>query len=351
MNINKKTICLIPFTNIIDIFLLALLIYQLFSLLIRNYLLIKFSRMSNIKSPYPEPVLLGVIGGSGVGKLDCLEGAKNYDITTPFGAPSAPITIAKVAGFPCAFLPRHGTNYNILPSEVNNQANIYAFKVLGVRYVLAINAVGSLDAAYRPGDLVVVSQLIDKTFRRQTTFFGHGAVAFTDFAHPFSEKFRELAFNAMLKIFPEANVGKAFKIHKAGTIVTMEGPQFSTKAESLANKQAGGHLIGMTTGPEAKLAREGEMAYCSVAMVTDMDAWSDEPHVDVTQVLATMAANASKAQKFPAAIIEALKQDLFVDPAHSALEHAIMTRPDCIPKETKERLYHIAGAKYQQFHP
>eukprot|EP00796_Vickermania_ingenoplastis_P008447 gene8447-5925_t len=300
------------------------------------------------KSPYPEPVLLGVIGGSGVGKLDCLQDAQQLDLVTPFGKPSAPITVAKVSGFACAFLPRHGTNYNILPSEVNNAANIYAFKMLGVRYVLAINAVGSLSADYRPGDLVLVDQLIDKTFRRRTTFFGDGVVAFTDFAFPFSTQFRDIAFNAMTAVFPEASSG-AFKIHKAATIVTMEGPQFSTKAESLANKAAGGHLIGMTTAPEAKLAREAEMAYCTVAMVTDMDAWSDEPHVDVSQVMATMAANSSKAQKFPPAIIGAIQKNLFEDPAHNALKFAVMTKPEIIPRETKEKLYHLLGAKYEQF--
>lgn len=299
---------------------------------------------------YPEPILLGVIGGSGVGKLNCLENPQILNIETPYGSPSAPITVARVDGFPCAFLPRHGTNYNVLPSEVNNQANIYAFKMLGVKYVLAINAVGSLDADYRPGDLVLVNQLVDKTFRRQTTFFGKGVVAFTDFAHPFSQAFRELAYDAMMKTFPEV-ASNDFRIHREATLVTMEGPQFSTKAESLANKQQGGHLIGMTTGPEAKLAREAEMAYCTVAMVTDMDAWSDEPHVNVSQVMATMEANAAKAQKFPPAIIRALKSNLFTDPAHSALTFAVMTKPEVIPVETKTRLYHILGAKYPKFAP
>lgn len=307
--------------------------------------------MSDLKSPYPEPVLLGVIGGSGVGKLDCLEDAQQFDIMTPFGKPSAPVTIAKVSGFPCAFLPRHGTGYNLLPSEVNNQANIYAFKLLGVKYVLAINAVGSLDDEYRPGDLALVNQLIDKTYRRATTFFGNGAVAFTDFAHPFSEQFRRISYDALMSIFPEAKNGESFRIHKNATIVTMEGPQFSTKAESLLNKQSGGHLIGMTTAPEAKLAREAEMAYCTVAMVTDNDAWSDKPHVDVSQVVATMTANSAKAQKFPPAIIQALQKNLFTDPAHDSLKFAIMTKPEVIPKETKEKLYHLVGAKYEQFRP
>lgn len=299
---------------------------------------------------YPEPVLIGVIGGSGVGQMDCLVDEKVLDMVTPFGSPSAPIKVAKVNGLPCAFLPRHGSNYNILPSEVNNQANIYAFKMLGVKYVLAINAVGSLDASYRPGDLALPDQLIDKTFRRNTTFFGNGVVAFVDFAFPYSAPFRDLCTSVLCSIFPETQgETPTFRIHSKGTLVTMEGPQFSTKAESLLNKQCGGHLIGMTTAPEAKLAREAEMAYCTIGMVTDMDAWSDEPHVDVSQVISTMAANSSKAQKFLPEIIKAFQGNLFTDTAHNALQYSVMTRPEVIPMEVKQKLYELLGRKYEQF--
>lgn len=299
---------------------------------------------------YPEPVLVGVIGGSGVGRMDCLVDEKVLGIKTPFGSPSAPIKVAKIDGFPCAFLPRHGSDYNILPSEVNNQANIYAFKMLGVKYVLAINAVGSLNASYRPGDLALPDQLIDKTIRRSTTFFGNGIVAFVDFAFPFSAPFRDLCTKVLKSIFPETQGDSpTFRVHSMGTLVTMEGPQFSTKAESLLNKSSGGDLIGMTTAPEAKLAREAEMAYCTIGMITDMDAWSDEPHVDVSQVLATMASNSSKAQKFLPEIIKAMQQNLFTDKAHNSLQYAVMTKPEVIPKEVKEKLHELLGRKYEQF--
>lgn len=301
---------------------------------------------------YPEPVLVGVIGGSGVGEMDSLVDEVVLTINTPFGAPSAPIKVGKIDGLPCAFLPRHGFHYNILPSEVNNQANIYAFKTLGVKYVLAINAVGSLDASYRPGDLALPDQLMDKTFRRNTTFFGNGVVAFVDFAFPFSAPFRDLCAKVLCSIFPETQgENPAFRIHSKGTIVTMEGPQFSTKAESLLNKQSGGHLIGMTTSPEAKLAREAELAYCTLGMVTDMDAWSNEPHVEVSQVIATMKANSFKAQKFLPEIIKALQKNLFTDKAHNALQCAVMTKPEVIPTEVKQKLYHLLGHKYVQFRP
>ncbi|KPI88052.1 putative Methylthioadenosine phosphorylase [Leptomonas seymouri] len=303
-------------------------------------------------SPHPEPVVIAVIGGSGVYKLNCLADAKYYDINTPFGPPSAPVCVAKVSGVTCAFLPRHGVHHQYNPSEVNYRANICALKQLGVRYVVAINAAGSLDADYTPGDLVVCDQLVDRTFARKSTFFEKGIVAHVDFAHPMSQALRDITIAALKDCFAEeaAEVGGKFKIHTSGTIVTMEGPQFSTKAESLLNKRLCGHLIGMTTSTEAKLAREAEIAYVTVAMVTDMDAWSDAPHVDTTQVLKTVAANAEKAQRYPPKIIKAISESLFEDPAHNALAYAVMTAPDSITRETRERLAPILG-KYPKYAP
>lgn len=192
---------------------------------------------------------------------------------TPFGRPSGLVCVAKVRNVTCAFIPRHGPHHSFNPTQVNYRANICALKQLGVKYVLAINAVGSLDDRYQPGDLVVVDQLIDRTYGRKSTFFEGGIVVHADFAHPTSHLFSKLAYTAMLHCFPGVGEGTAdFSIHPSGTLVTMEGPQFSTKAESLMNKQLGGHLIGMTASTQAKLAREAEMAYCLVAMVTDMDA-------------------------------------------------------------------------------
>jgi len=283
-------------------------------------------------SPIQEPVLYGVIGGSGVYKIDGLEDVKEVIVNTPYGEPSDAITVARFEGTLVAFLPRHNRNHYYTPTEVNYRANIYAFKLLGVKYLLSITATGSLREDYRPGDLVVVDQLVDKTVHRESTFFGQGCVGHVVFGHPTCEKFNAKALDAITKTLPDV------KVHPKGTLVTMEGPGFSTKAESLLNKQCGGDLIGMTAATESKLAREAEMAHCIIAMVTDMDAWSDEPHVDVSVVIATLKRNGDNAQKFTKAIITAIKGDQFESEAHSALAVAIMTPKDKIPYGTRRRL-------------
>jgi len=288
-------------------------------------------------SPVSEPVLYGVIGGSGVYRMEGLEDPKEYAITTPFGEPSDKITVAKVNGVHCAFLPRHNRHHYYTPTEVNYRANIYALKVLGVKYLLSITATGSLQEHMRPGDLVVVDQLIDKTYQRQSTFFGNGCVAHAVFAHPTCSIFSKKAVAAIERALPDV------KVHPKGCLVTMEGPAFSTKAESLVNKKNGGDLIGMTTATESKLAREAEMAHCVIAMVTDMDAWSDEPHVDVSVVIATLTRNGNHAQTFTKAIIDELAQEEFTSEAHSALAVAIMTPKDVIPYSTRRVLEPLIG--------
>ncbi|KAG5511448.1 hypothetical protein JKF63_07411 [Porcisia hertigi] len=305
------------------------------------------------RNPHTESVAIAVIGGSGVYKLDCLKNARYYDVPTPYGNPSGQLCVAEVKGVPCVFLPRHGPHHTYNPSEVNYRANICALKIMGVRYILAINAVGSLDEKYKPGDLALCNQIIDKTYARKATFFEDGVVAHVDFAHPISHALNTIVYQALSLCFPGAVDGKdgGFTIHKSGTLVTMEGPQFSTKAESILNKSIGGHLIGMTSATEARLAREAEIAYATVAMVTDMDAWSDAPHVDVSQVLQVVAANAEKAQCYPPVIIKSLAENLFDDPAHHALQYAIMTKPEHIPEETKKRIAPLVAAKYPQFAP
>lgn len=283
-------------------------------------------------SPIAEPVLYGVIGGSGVYKMSGLEDAREVNIATPFGEPSDAITVARVNGTMVAFLPRHNRNHYYTPTEVNYRANIYAMKVLGVQYLLSITATGSLRADMRPGDMVVVDQIIDKTMHRESTFFGEGCVGHCVFGHPTCATFNAKAVEAITKALPDV------KVHPKGCLVTMEGPGFSTKAESLLNKQSGGDLIGMTAATESKLAREAEMAHCIVAMVTDMDAWSDEPHVDVSVVVATLKRNGDNAQIFTKAIIDSIKGDKFVSEAHTALAVAIMTPKDKIPYGTKRKL-------------
>ncbi|CAG9568263.1 putative methylthioadenosine phosphorylase [Leishmania major strain Friedlin] len=303
-------------------------------------------------NPHKEPVAIAVIGGSGVYKLNCLQDAVYHDVPTPYGNPSGQLCVAKVDGVPCVFLPRHGPHHQYNPSEINYRANICALKQMGVRYILAINAVGSLDESYKPGDLVLCDQIIDKTYMRKATFFEDGVVVHADFAHPTSRIFNSIVHEALLRCFPDVAAGKGtFQIHSSGTLVTMEGPQFSTKAESLLNKQMGGHLIGMTSATEARLAREAEIAYATVAMVTDMDAWSDAPHVDAAQVTKVMAANVEKAQRYPPEIIKSLAQNLFDDPAHHTLEYAIVTKPEHIPAETKQRIAPLVASKYPQFAP
>ncbi|RNF16130.1 methylthioadenosine phosphorylase [Trypanosoma conorhini] len=295
--------------------------------------------MSHCSNPHGSPVLVGVMGGSGVYQLHTLADAKYYAIDTPFGRPSAEVCVATVGGVACAFLPRHGVGHTLNPTEVNYRANVYAMKLLGVRYLIAINAVGSLDSAYQPGDLVLVDQVIDRTTARKSTFFENGLVVHCEFAYPTSQAFRALSREVLHRTFPGLAEGtERWRLHESGTIVTMEGPQFSSKAESLMNKQLGGHLIGMTTAPEAKLAREAEMAYLVIAMVTDMDAWSDAPHVVGSQVQETMARNVEKTRKSSLEIITAVGAAPFTDPAHSVLQNSITTSPSAITKEVRERL-------------
>ncbi|ORC85071.1 methylthioadenosine phosphorylase [Trypanosoma theileri] len=317
-------------------------------------------------NPHGSEVLVGVIGGSGIYRLDALKDAKYYTIDTPFGAPSGEVCVANVNGVACAFIPRHGPNHSLNPSEVNYRANIYALKLLGVRYLLAVNAVGSLDAACHPGDVVLVDQVIDRTVGRPSTFFEKGIVAHVDYAYPTSNAFRQLAYDAILKVFPDSaapveNVNKddemssyaarPWRLHKSGTAVTMEGPQFSTRAESLWNKSLGAHLIGMTTATEAKLAREAEMAYLVIATVTDMDSWCDGiPHVQAVDARRVMAANAEKSQKIMVEIIDAIGRSRFTDPAHSSMAYAVCTKPEAITREVRLRLAPLL-AKYPQFAP
>lgn len=286
---------------------------------------------------YPTDVTVGIIGGSGVYKMDCLENATPFTVTTPFGSPSDELIVATVKGVKCVFIPRHGKNHVVTPTEVNYRANIFALKMLGVKYLLSISAVGSLCEEMQPGDLVLIDQIIDRTFGRQTTFFGEGIVAHVPFGHPVCDKVHDVAVDAVKKALPQ------IKVHSKGTLVTMEGPVFSTKAESMMNRQLGGHLIGMTTATEAKLAREAEIAFVSVCMVTDMDAWVDENHVDVAKVMKVLHDNAEHAQTFTATVIEALGTSNIESDAFSALSVAIMTKPHAMPPQRVKDLQPLIG--------
>ncbi len=277
----------------------------------------------------------GIIGGSGLEEFEGGKVTERIDVPTPFGIPSDEILVVDVGGIPVAFLPRHGQGHRILPTEVNSKANIWALKSLGVEAILAVSAVGSLHEDYQPGEFVVCDNLIDRTRRRAVSFFGNGVVGHVGFAEPFCPELRA-ALTAALK-----KLGHPF--HDRGTAVTMEGAAFSTRAESEVHRGFGAHVIGMTASPEAKLAREAEICYASVAMVTDYDCWrQSEEAVTIEMVLETMRRNVDAVGRLiPLAI------PLFAGIKDSACRHAagaaIMTAEKFIPYEEKRRLKLLYG--------
>ena len=285
-------------------------------------------------------VQLAVIGGSGLYELESLTERRRVEVETPYGAPSAPFTIGRLGQLRCAFLPRHGEGHHLLPSEVNYQANIWAMKRLGARFVLSVSAVGSLHEDIEPGHLVCPDQLIDRTYKRENTFFGRGAVAHVPFGEPIDPKLRQLVLEAARRVATTT-------VHDGGAYVCIEGPSFSTRAESELFRAAGAHIVGMTNLPEARLAREAELAYATLALSTDYDCWHDG-HDDVTveAVIAIVKANVAQARLVIVALCEALEGQLDADfPAHSALGggSALMSALELIPEETRRRLDPILG--------
>ncbi len=273
---------------------------------------------------------LGVIGGSGLYSIHGLEGAEEIDATTPFGRPSAPIVVGKLRGAPVAFLARHGRGHHILPSEVNYRANLYALKELGVRRVLSISACGSLREDFAPGDMAVPDQLFDATRGRDRSFFGEGLVAHVSVADPFCPQLAPVVAASV-----EAAGGT---VHRGGCLLTIEGPRFSTRAESNVYRQWGMDVIGMTTSPEAFLAREAELCYTLLVHVTDYDVWrlSEEP-VSAETVLRTLQANARLAEAALVNFVENLPRERTCT-CGTALQKALVTSPDAIPPETRRRL-------------
>jgi 5'-methylthioadenosine phosphorylase len=283
-----------------------------------------------------EPAMIGVIGGSGLYAMEGLTEISEIELSTPYGAPSDAFVVGTLNGRRVAFLPRHGRGHRLNPSEVPSRANIHAFKQLGVRYLISVSAVGSLREEYAPGHVVVPDQLFDRTKGiRPATFFDDGVVAHVGFDRPFCP--------ALSTRLVQAARTAGATIHQGGTLVVMEGPAFSTKAESEENRRRGHSLIGMTALPEAKLAREAEIAYACLAMVTDYDVWHpDHDAVTVDAVIAVLHANAALSQAIVRAAIP-LIGDGFVSMAHSALATAIITDRARIPAATRERLSFIAG--------
>ena len=282
--------------------------------------------------------MIGVIGGSGVYQIDGLQDANWVTVNSPFGAPSDDILVGRLRGLPIAFLPRHGRGHIHTPSTVPYRANIDVLKRLGVTDVVAVSAVGSLRADYAPGDFVIVNQYIDRTFAREKSFFGPGCVAHVSLAHPTCPRLSA----ACAKAAELAGV----KVHQGGTYLAMEGPQFSTLAESRLYRSWGCDVIGMTGMPEAKLAREAELCYASVAMVTDFDCWH-EGHgaVDVSQVLQTLTANSSSAKSLISHLSGLLNTSRAPCPhgCDRALDNALMTAPNKRDPALLARLDAVAG--------
>ena len=282
--------------------------------------------------------MIGVIGGSGVYQIDGLEGASWVRVKSPWGKPSDEVLVGRLNGMPMAFLPRHGRGHVHAPSDIPFRANIDALKRLGCTDVVAVSAVGSLREDYRPGDFVIVDQYIDRTFARPKSFFGAGCVAHVGFAHPTCPRLSQACAGAAR----QAGV----TVHDGATYIAMEGPQFSTLAESRLYRSWGADVIGMTGMPEAKLAREAELCYASVAMVTDYDCWHPgHDAVDVAAVIRTLTANAGNARALVAALPALLDPDRAPCPhgCDHALDTALMTAPDKRDPDLLARLDAVAG--------
>ena len=280
---------------------------------------------------------LGIIGGSGLYKMDGFEKTKWKKVKTPWGKPSDEILIAKLDKEEICFIPRHSRGHKINPTKINFRANIDAMKQLGVTDIISVSAVGSLKEDLNPGKFVIVDQFIDRTFSRSKTFFDEEIVAHVSMAKPTSSGLSKCCEAALKKLNISHQIG--------GTYVVMEGPQFSTLAESNLYRSWNADVIGMTNMPEAKLAREAEIRYCTVAMVTDYDCWHpDHDEVDVAMVIQTLQKNASNAQNMIKEVIKTFKDfSIDKDPANNCLDTAIITDPKLRTKKTIKKLKYIAG--------
>lgn len=277
---------------------------------------------------------IGIIGGSGLYKMEALKDVQEVYIDTPFGSPSDAIIVGNLNGTTVAFLARHGRNHTLLPSELPFRANIYAMKSLGVEYLISASAVGSLREEVKPLDLVVPDQFIDRTKNRISTFFGDGIVAHITFGDPICHQLAGVLADAIASLnLPDVT------LHRGGTYLCMEGPAFSTKAESNLYRSWGATIIGMTNLPEAKLAKEAEIAYATLALSTDYDCWHpDHDNVTVDMVIANLQRNAVNAQRVIQETVKRLSENPFVSDAHSALKYAILTPLDKVSPTAKEKL-------------
>lgn len=276
---------------------------------------------------------LGVLGGSGLYAMDGLEDVRELDLDTPYGRPSDSLRIGRIGDLEVVFLARHGRHHTFTPTEVPYRANIWALRSLHVRWILSVSAVGSLQEQFRPLDMVVPDQFIDRTHQRPLSFFGEGVVAHVTVADPYCPALSRILEDVGDSLMPEGR-----RLHRGGTYLCMEGPAFSTRAESELYRSWGCSVIGMTNHTEARLAREAEIAYATLAMVTDYDCWHQEHEsVTVEMVIANLQANAALAQTIVRLAVERVGAQRPTSSAHRALRHALMTPPAEVPLETRRR--------------
>ncbi|MBI2375011.1 MAG: S-methyl-5'-thioadenosine phosphorylase [Deltaproteobacteria bacterium] len=280
---------------------------------------------------HPKELTIGVVGGSGLYAMEGLTDVTFMELDTPFGRPSDAFVIGRLAGKRMVFLPRHGRAHRVLPHDINFRANLWGMKKLGVTQLLSVSAVGSMKESIAPGHLVLVDQFIDLTKRRPSTFFGDGIVGHVPMAHPVSEPMRE----KLVSITNELGILS----HDGGTYVCIEGPQFSTKAESMVYRSWGVSVIGMTNMPEAKLAREAEISYATIALATDYDCWhEEEASVSVDAVLAVLSANVERAKAVLKAYAEQATPELHAPEIARVLDSSIMTPLEAIPESARSAL-------------
>jgi 5'-methylthioadenosine phosphorylase len=287
-------------------------------------------------------IRIGVIGGTGLYQMEGLEVLERRRVSTPFGEPSDELVIGRLEGREVAFLARHGKGHRISPSELNFRANLFAMKLLGVERILSVGAVGSMKEAYRPRDIVVPDQFFDRTRHRADTFFGDGLVAHVSLADPVCP--------ALFELLGDAAEGAGATVHRGGTYLCMEGPQFSTRAESLIYRSWGVDVIGMTNLQEAKLAREAEICYGTLAMITDYDCWHEEEEaVQADAILAVIHHNVATAQEVVRRAVAALPETAERDcPCASALAMGLVTDRSQVPEETRQRLWPLIAKYYQE---
>jgi len=287
------------------------------------------------KQKLPNDIKIGIIGGSGVYNIEGIKDIKEYKINTPFGKPSDNIIVGELEGKKVAFLPRHGRGHFISPTEINARANIYALKLLGVEFLFSISACGSLKEEIKPRDFVIPDQIYDRTKFRIPTFFRDGLVSHVSFAEPYCENLRKLIYECCKKL--------NLNTHFCGTYVCIEGPQFSTKAESKVYRQLGFDIIGMTAIPEAKLAREAEICYATIGIVTDYDVWKEGNEVTADEVLRNLNLNVENSKKLLKLVIKNLDITKRDCSCKDALKYAIFTQKEKINKKTYQKLKLLIG--------